>query len=54
MRAFLPYSPRRATGHIVNTASMAGLAPGAGAATARASTPSWLTDDLYTGLRQAG
>jgi NAD(P)-dependent dehydrogenase (short-subunit alcohol dehydrogenase family) len=54
VRAFLPILAAQGTGHIVNTASMAGLAPGAGAAyDASKHAVVALTDDLYTGLRQA-
>jgi NAD(P)-dependent dehydrogenase (short-subunit alcohol dehydrogenase family) len=54
VRAFLPTLAAQGEGHIVNTASMAGLSPGAGAAyDASKHAVVALTEDLYTGLRQA-
>ncbi len=55
VRAFLPIMVGQGEGHIVNTASIAGLLPGFGAsydATKHAVVA--ITDDLYTSMRQAG
>jgi NAD(P)-dependent dehydrogenase (short-subunit alcohol dehydrogenase family) len=55
VRAFLPVLAGQGEGHIVNTASIAGLLPGFGAvydATKHAVVA--LTEDLYTGMQQAG
>jgi len=55
IRAFLPHLVGGGEGHIVNTASMAGLVPGIGAqydATKHAVVA--LTEDLYVTLHQAG
>jgi NAD(P)-dependent dehydrogenase (short-subunit alcohol dehydrogenase family) len=53
VRAFLPVLLAQGEGHIVNTASMAGLSPGAGAAyDASKHAVVALSDDLYTGMRQ--
>ena len=55
VRAFLPALAAQGEGHIVNTASIAGLLPGFGAsydATKHAVVA--LSEDLYTGMRQAG
>ncbi len=55
IRAFLPLIIESGGGHIVNTASMAGLMPGAGAAyDATKHAVVALTDDLYTGMLMAG
>jgi NAD(P)-dependent dehydrogenase (short-subunit alcohol dehydrogenase family) len=55
IRAFLPVLIESGGGHIVNTASMAGLMPGAGAAyDATKHAVVALSDDLYTGMLQAG
>jgi NAD(P)-dependent dehydrogenase (short-subunit alcohol dehydrogenase family) len=54
VRAFLPTLVAQGEGHIVNTASIAGLLPGFGAsydATKHAVVA--LSEDLYTGMRQA-
>jgi len=55
VRAFLPLLAAQGEGHIVNTASIAGLLPGFGAsydATKHAVVA--LTEDLYTAMRQSG
>ena len=55
IRAFLPVIIESGGGHIVNTASMAGLMPGAGAAyDATKHAVVALSDDLSTGMLQAG
>ena len=55
VRAFLPVLAAQAEGHIVNTASIAGLYPGFGAAyDATKHAVVAITDDLYTSMRQAG
>jgi NAD(P)-dependent dehydrogenase (short-subunit alcohol dehydrogenase family) len=55
VRAFLPVLATQAEGHIVNTASIAGLYPGFGAAyDATKHAVVAITDDLYTSMRQAG
>ncbi|HUY23240.1 MAG TPA: SDR family NAD(P)-dependent oxidoreductase [Acidimicrobiales bacterium] len=55
VRAFLPLLVAQGEGHIVNTASMAGLAPGFGAAyDATKHAVVALTEDLYTTLRMTG
>ncbi len=55
IRAFLPIIIESGGGHIVNTASMAGLLPGAGAAyDATKHAVVALTEDLYTGMLMAG
>jgi NAD(P)-dependent dehydrogenase (short-subunit alcohol dehydrogenase family) len=55
VRAFLPRLVAQGEGHIVNTASMAGLAPGFGAAyDATKHAVVALTEDLFTTLRMAG
>ncbi len=55
VRAFLPHLVAQGEGHIVNTASIAGLMPGFGAsydATKHAVVA--ITEDLYLSMRQAG
>ena len=55
VRAFLPYLVAGGDGHIVNTASIAGLMPGIGAhydASKHAVVA--ITEDLYTTLQQVG
>jgi len=55
VRAFLPYLAAEGEGHIVNTASIAGLMPGIGAhydASKHAVVA--MTEDLYTTLQQVG
>jgi NAD(P)-dependent dehydrogenase (short-subunit alcohol dehydrogenase family) len=55
VRAFLPVLAAQGEGHIVNTASIAGLYPGFGAAyDATKHAVVAITDDLYTSMRQAG
>jgi NAD(P)-dependent dehydrogenase (short-subunit alcohol dehydrogenase family) len=55
IRAFLPVIIESGGGHIVNTASMAGLMPGAGAAyDATKHAVVALSDDLYMNMLQAG
>jgi NAD(P)-dependent dehydrogenase (short-subunit alcohol dehydrogenase family) len=55
VRAFLPVLAAQSEGHIVNTASIAGLYPGFGAAyDATKHAVVAITDDLYTSMRQAG
>ena len=55
VRAFLPVLAAQNEGHIVNTASIAGLYPGFGAAyDATKHAVVAITDDLYTSMRQAG
>src|SRR6478609_4697509 len=55
VRAFLPVLAAQAEGHIVNTASIAGLYPGFGAAyDATKHAVVAITDDLYTGMQQVG
>jgi NAD(P)-dependent dehydrogenase (short-subunit alcohol dehydrogenase family) len=55
VRAFLPVLAAQGEGHIVNTASIAGLYPGFGAAyDATKHAVVAITDDLYTAMRQAG
>ena len=55
VRAFLPLLLARGQGHIVNTASMAGLVPGFGPAyDATKHAVVGLTEDLYTTLRMTG
>jgi NAD(P)-dependent dehydrogenase (short-subunit alcohol dehydrogenase family) len=55
VRAFLPILAGQGEGHIVNTASIAGLYPGFGAAyDATKHAVVALTDDLYTSMQQAG
>jgi NAD(P)-dependent dehydrogenase (short-subunit alcohol dehydrogenase family) len=55
VRAFLPVLAGQAEGHFVNTASIAGLYPGFGAAyDATKHAVVAITDDLYTSMRQAG
>jgi NAD(P)-dependent dehydrogenase (short-subunit alcohol dehydrogenase family) len=55
VRAFLPVLIGQGEGHIVNTASIAGLVPGFGASyDASKHAVVALTDDLYTGMKQAG
>jgi NAD(P)-dependent dehydrogenase (short-subunit alcohol dehydrogenase family) len=55
VRAFLPTLVAQGEGHIVNTASMAGLMPGIGAAyDASKHAVVALSEDLYTSLRQIG
>jgi NAD(P)-dependent dehydrogenase (short-subunit alcohol dehydrogenase family) len=55
IRAFLPVLAAQGEGHIVNTASVAGLMPGAGAiydATKHAVVA--ISEDLYQAMKQAG
>jgi NAD(P)-dependent dehydrogenase (short-subunit alcohol dehydrogenase family) len=55
IRAFLPVLAAQGEGHIVNTASVAGLIPGAGAiydATKHAVVA--ISEDLYQAMKQAG
>jgi NAD(P)-dependent dehydrogenase (short-subunit alcohol dehydrogenase family) len=55
MRAFLPVLVAQGEGHIVNTASIAGLLPGFGAAyDASKHAVVAVTEDLYTSMLQAG
>lgn len=55
VRAFLPILAAQGEGHIVNTASIAGLYPGFGAVyDASKHAVVALTEDLYTGMQQAG
>jgi NAD(P)-dependent dehydrogenase (short-subunit alcohol dehydrogenase family) len=55
VRAFLPMMVAQGEGHIVNTASIAGLLPGFGAAyDATKHAVVAITDDLYTSMKQAG
>jgi NAD(P)-dependent dehydrogenase (short-subunit alcohol dehydrogenase family) len=55
VRAFLPILAAQSEGHIVNTASIAGLYPGFGAAyDATKHAVVAITDDLYTSMRQVG
>jgi NAD(P)-dependent dehydrogenase (short-subunit alcohol dehydrogenase family) len=55
VRAFLPMFVAQGEGHIVNTASIAGLLPGFGAAyDATKHAVVAITDDLYTSMKQAG
>ena len=55
VRAFLPGLVAQGEGHIVNTASIAGLYPGFGASyDASKHAVVAITDDLYTSMRQAG
>lgn len=55
VRAFLPVLAAQGEGHIVNTASIAGLLPGFGAAyDASKHAVVAMTEDLYTSMLQAG
>jgi NAD(P)-dependent dehydrogenase (short-subunit alcohol dehydrogenase family) len=55
VRAFLPVLATQSEGHIVNTASMAGLLPGFGAPyDASKHAVVALTEDLYLAMRQSG
>jgi NAD(P)-dependent dehydrogenase (short-subunit alcohol dehydrogenase family) len=55
VRAFLPLLVTQGEGHIVNTASIAGLVPGFGAAyDATKHAVVALTEDLYLAMRQSG
>jgi NAD(P)-dependent dehydrogenase (short-subunit alcohol dehydrogenase family) len=55
VRAFLPMLLAQNEGHIVNTASIAGLYPGFGAVyDASKHAVVAITDDLYQGMKQAG
>jgi NAD(P)-dependent dehydrogenase (short-subunit alcohol dehydrogenase family) len=55
VRAFLPILAAQSEGHIVNTASIAGLYPGFGAAyDATKHAVVAITDDLFTSMRQVG
>jgi len=55
VRAFLPVLAAQGEGHIVNTASMAGLLPGFGAAyDATKHAVVALTEDLYLAMQQSG
>jgi NAD(P)-dependent dehydrogenase (short-subunit alcohol dehydrogenase family) len=55
VRAFLPVLAAQGEGHIVNTASIAGLLPGFGAAyDATKHAVVALTEDLYLAMRQSG
>jgi NAD(P)-dependent dehydrogenase (short-subunit alcohol dehydrogenase family) len=55
VRAFLPILAAQGEGHIVNTASIAGLYPGFGASyDAGKHAVVAITDDLYTSMKQAG
>jgi len=55
VRAFLPILAGQGEGHIVNTASIAGLYPGFGAVyDASKHAVVAITDDLYTSMKQAG
>jgi len=55
VRAFLPALVAQGEGHIVNTASIAGLLPGFGAAyDATKHAVVALTEDLYLAMRQSG
>jgi NAD(P)-dependent dehydrogenase (short-subunit alcohol dehydrogenase family) len=55
VRAFLPHLVAQGEGHIVNTASMAGLYPGVGAPyDASKHAVVALTEDLYTTLKMVG
>jgi len=55
IRAFLPILAAQSEGHIVNTASMAGLLPGFGPAyDASKHAVVAMTDDLYGMMQQAG
>jgi NAD(P)-dependent dehydrogenase (short-subunit alcohol dehydrogenase family) len=55
VRAFLPMLTAQGEGHIVNTASIAGLYPGFGAVyDASKHAVVAITEDLYTGMQQAG
>lgn len=55
VRAFLPVLVESGGGHVVNTASMAGLMPGAGAAyDATKHAVVALTEDLYLNMQMAG
>jgi len=55
VRAFLPILAAQGEGHIVNTASIAGLYPGFGALyDASKHAVVAITEDLYTGMQQVG
>ena len=55
VRAFLPVLAAQGEGHIVNTASIAGLLPGFGAAyDATKHAVVALTEDLYLAMQQSG
>jgi NAD(P)-dependent dehydrogenase (short-subunit alcohol dehydrogenase family) len=55
VRAFLPILAAQGEGHIVNTASIAGLYPGFGAVyDASKHAVVAITEDLYTGMQQVG
>ncbi len=54
VRAFLPVLAAQGEGHIVNTASIAGLLPGFGAFDASKHAVVALTEDLYLAMRGSG